>query len=211
MANIVITGTRVVYPENEREVTIKIDNVGDKPALVQAWIDAGDPNIKPETAKAPFTLTPPLNRVNPGKGQTLRMMYTGDALPKDRESLFWLNVLEIPTKPQGSENRIQIAMRSRIKIFYRPKGLTGEANKAGRAVTWKKVKGGIEGTNPTPYYVSVAKISEDKAGKNMLAEGGMIAPGGRKIFAIKNLTGMIYPTYINDQGGLKSELQPVTP
>ena len=29
LADIVITGTRFVYPEKEREVTVKIDNVGD--------------------------------------------------------------------------------------------------------------------------------------------------------------------------------------
>ena len=69
LADIVITGTRFVYPEKEREVTVKIDNVGDKPALAQVWIDAGDPNATPETAKAPFTITPPINRIkNPYSG-----------------------------------------------------------------------------------------------------------------------------------------------
>ena len=41
LADIVITGTRFVYPEKEREVTVKIDNVGDKPALAQVWIRRG--------------------------------------------------------------------------------------------------------------------------------------------------------------------------
>ncbi|SQI40047.1 Chaperone protein focC precursor [Leminorella richardii] len=60
MAGIVITGTRVIYPAGEREVTVKIDNRGDKPVLAQSWVDDGDANATPETAKAPFTITPPL-------------------------------------------------------------------------------------------------------------------------------------------------------
>lgn len=37
-------------------------------------------------------------------------------LPVDRESVFWLNVKEIPKK-SAEENVLQIAVRSRIKLF----------------------------------------------------------------------------------------------
>lgn len=209
-AGIVITGTRVVYPAGEKDVSIKIDNESDKPVLAQVWVDDGDASASPETANVPFTLTPPVSRLNGGKGQTLRLMFTGAELSKDKESLFWLNVLGIPAKSQKAENQIQMAVRSRIKIFYRPEGLVGEASEAGRAVKWKKVKGGFEATNPTPYYVSVAKISDDKAGKNPIAEGGMIAPGGRQFFASIKQPDTIYPSYINDFGGIKPESQAVS-
>lgn len=208
-AAVVITGTRVVYPAGEKEVTVKIDNVGQKPALAQVWIDAGDPDATPETARAPFTLTPPINRINAGKGQTLRMMYTGEALPRDKESLFWLNVLEIPASRKDKNNQLQLAVRSRLKIFYRPQGLAGSANAAGQSVTWKKVSGGIEGYNPTPYFVSVARITQDKDGKVPVANGGMIAPGGKALFRTNKSTSTIYPAYISDEGGIEPLAQRV--
>lgn len=95
-AAIVITGTRVVYPESSREVNVRLTNVEQSPVLVQAWIDDGNAGASPDEIKVPFVLMPPVFRVEPKKGQTLRVMYTGDDLPKDRESVYWLNVLEIP-------------------------------------------------------------------------------------------------------------------
>lgn len=210
-AGIVITGTRVVYPAGEREVTVKIDNRGDKPVLAQSWVDDGDADATPETARAPFTITPPVNRVNPGKGQTLRLMYTGESLPQDRESVFWLNVLEVPPVNKEKQNQLEMAFRSRIKIFYRPAGLVGNANLAGNRVSWKKTSGGIEGSNPTPYYVSLANIAEDKEGKKPVSTGGMIPPGGKMIFAMKKELNTVYPSYINDFGGINTVAQSVAP
>lgn len=122
-ASVVISGTRVVFPSNEREVTIKLTNDGKTPALVQTWIDAGDQNASPETINVPFTLTPSMFRMEPNKGQTLRMIYTNEPLPTDKESLFWLNVLEIPPKANdgADRNELQIALRTRIKIMFRRK------------------------------------------------------------------------------------------
>lgn len=208
-AGIVITGTRIIYPVGEQEVTIKINNDGDKPVLVQSWIDEGDANASPETAKVPFTLTPPVSRINKGKGQMLRLIYTGSSLPTDRESLFWLNVLEIPAASKGNKHHLKMAFRSRLKIFYRPVGLAGNANEAGQSVTWKNVPGGVEGTNPTPYYVSMANVTGDKAGKTIIAKGGMIAPYGRIFFPEKKKLLVIYPSYIDDYGRIKQLSQSV--
>ncbi|MFS6933772.1 molecular chaperone [Klebsiella oxytoca] len=211
LAGIVITGTRIIYPAGEREVTIKIDNRGDKPVLAQSWVDDGDADATPETAKAPFTITPPVSRINAGKGQTLRLIYTGEPLPVDKESVFWLSVLEVPPLNKAKQNQLQMAFRTRIKIFYRPAGLAGNANKAGESVTWKKVRDGVEGINPTPYHVSLANIAEDKEGKISVAEGGMIAPGGKTFFRLKKSLSTIYPSYINDYGGINPTPQLVAP
>ena len=67
MAGIVISGTRVIYPAQSREITVQVQNVGDGPSLVQAWIDSGDPEQTAESTDAPFVLTPPIGRVEPGR------------------------------------------------------------------------------------------------------------------------------------------------
>ena len=97
-AGVVISGTRVIYQAKEREVTVKLSNEGDAPALVQVWLDTGNPNAMPDESKVPFTLSPPLFRLDPKKGQSLRLIYTQEPLPQDKESLFWLNVLEVPPR-----------------------------------------------------------------------------------------------------------------
>ena len=78
----------MLYPADQREITLKLSNEGSGPVLVQSWIDDGDPNAAPDQVKVPFTLTPPLFRLDSKKGQTLRIIYTQEPLAKDRESLF---------------------------------------------------------------------------------------------------------------------------
>ena len=103
-ADVVIHGTRVIYPSDAREITVKVTNEGTSPALVQAWIDEGDANITPDQSKSPFVITPPITRVEPGKGQSLRVSALPgvNSLSKTQESLFWLNVLDIPPKPTST-------------------------------------------------------------------------------------------------------------
>ncbi|TPS75937.1 molecular chaperone, partial [Acinetobacter baumannii] len=66
-AEIVIHGTRVIYPSDAREVTLQVSNNGSKPALVQAWIDEGDPKSTPDQSKVPFMIAPPISRVEATK------------------------------------------------------------------------------------------------------------------------------------------------
>src|SRR5471032_3162880 len=115
MSSVVITGTRVVYPADKKEITVKINNEGSNPVLVQSWVDQGDVDSTPSNSSAPFVISPPVSRVDADKGQSLRLMFTGTALASDKESVFWLNVLEIPVKTTSDQNVLQMAFRSRIK------------------------------------------------------------------------------------------------
>jgi fimbrial chaperone protein len=61
------------------------------------------------------------------KENTLRIIdATNNQLPQDRESLFWMNVKAIPSmdKSKLSDNTLQLAIISRIKLYYRPAKLT---------------------------------------------------------------------------------------
>ena len=186
-AAVTVMGTRVVYNAFDRDVTIQLSNAGNTPSLVQTWVDLGDPKAQPQDIDAPFVLSPPMFRIDPNHKQNLRMVFTGKVLPKDRESLYWLNVLEIPPKPSESagENYLQFSVRSRLKIFYRPANLPGDANKAAQSVKWQikresnrdSAKGNQEETiritadNPTSYHVSFAEIRLNALPKDK-AKGG---------------------------------------
>jgi len=215
-ASVVITGTRVIYPANQREVSVKLNNNGGEPALVQSWIDDGDADAKSKDKAMPFTLLPPVARIDPGKGQTLRMMYTQDPLPQDRESVFYLNVLEIPPRASGElkgENVLQMAFRSRIKIFFRPTGLAGNPNETPSQVTWQVVKSedgkgyALKGDNPTVFHASYSETSVKFGDKTYVSDGGMIPPNGSRLFPLADLhtlpagTPEITFNAIDDYGG----------
>ncbi|MFN3071819.1 fimbria/pilus periplasmic chaperone [Serratia sp. J2] len=201
LASVVISGTRVIYPSDAKEVSVKLSNVGPSPVLIQSWIDKGDANAKPSAIQVPFVLTPPMNRVEPSKGQTLRISYTGAALPMDKESVFWLNVLEVPAKntAKAADNRLQMAFRSRIKLFYRPVGLQGNANDAAKAVIWSAKGNSIQASNPTPYYVSLVSLTLN--GKKI--EGEMIAPRATMTFNLPGQAGnTLSGDFVNDYGAV---------
>lgn len=213
-ASVVMGGTRVIYPAQQSEVTIKLTNAGAAPALTQIWLDKGDPNAEPSAIDVPFAITPPIARIEPGKGQTLRILYTGEPLPQDKESVFWLNMLEVPPKPgeeSAATNKLQLAFRTRIKLFFRPEKLKGEAADAPAQVTWRLVQGGrrpaVEARNLTPYHISFSAVELAGGGKSArFEEGEMVGPGETKVLS---LNGDVDPgaairvkyQSINDYGG----------
>lgn len=209
-ASIVIDGTRVIYDGKKKEVTVTLTNNNKAPVLIQNWIDDGEQKAAPEKITVPFILTPPINRVDPGKGQTLRISYTGaPALPTNKESVFWLNVLEIPAKQKNATedaSRLSIAFRSRIKLFYRPAGLAGDPLQAPLQLKWQVTDGGVNVTNPSAYHVSLSTVTYKSGGKTVEAPGNMIAPGATQhySFAGVNVTTVNQVTYsaINDYGSL---------
>ncbi|MGR7482649.1 fimbrial biogenesis chaperone [Klebsiella aerogenes] len=201
-ASIVITGTRVIYPSDAKEVSVKVSNKGKSPVLIQSWLDDGDTRAKPDQIRLPFSLTPPINRVEPGSGQTLRIRALANNFPTNKETVLWLNVLEIPAKPMTAkekENYLQVAFRSRIKFFWRPKGLEGSAGEAPKKLTWHHEGNGLRVKNPTPYYVSFSDVSA--GGKK--ADGKMVAPFAEDSYVLNASAGShIQAQYINDYGAV---------
>lgn len=211
-ASVVIAGTRVVYNAADSEVTLKLSNVGKSPALTQVWLDQGDPKADPSKLDLPFILTPPLARIDPDKSQTIRIAYTGEPMPKDRETLLWFNLLEVPPKPtaaQAGPNYVQLAFRSRLKFFFRPAGLPGSADEAPGKLTWRlgsqNGKPALIVSNPTPYHVTVieARVGEGEHAPKFDA-GDMVAPGGQMSLPLSGAPaggGKVSFTTLNDYGG----------
>ncbi|EMN5548496.1 fimbrial chaperone [Enterobacter cloacae] len=211
-ADIVISGTRIIYPESAKDVTVSMDNRGTRPLLVQTWLDDGRDSTNPQELKLPFIVTPPVSRVEPQKGQTVRITWLGQTLPKDKESLFWFNVLEVPPKAKESDNQsmLQLAFRTRIKLFFRPTGLKGEPTEAAKNLKWSQTRQGqkvvLSAKNDSPYYVSLASASLISGGKRYEIETHYIEPFSSQAMNVKNapLTGnsKIIWQAINDYGGI---------
>jgi chaperone protein EcpD len=214
-ASVVIAGTRVVFNAAQGETTVRLTNANARPALVEAWIDDGDVDSTPDTAHTPFLITPPLFRMDPNKDQSLRILFVPGAkpLPADRESVFWLNVLEIPPKPsaveQAGKNYLQFAIRSRIKLFYRPAKLPGDALTAPDKLVFNAMTGqgaALEVHNPTPYYVTISSLSLGADAQPIEGTDGMVAPFGDLRVSLKGVAQTPAPgtpvvfTTINDFG-----------
>ncbi|MBN7135427.1 hypothetical protein A7A76_11630 [Lysobacter enzymogenes] len=224
-AEVTIAGTRVVYPAQQREVAVKLNNVGARPALVQVWVDDGDPKQSPDTSKAPFLVSPPVVRIEPGKGQALRLVYgpsaAGAQAPDGRESVYWLNVLEIPPNvdpAEAEQNHLQVAFRTRIKLFLRPPGLPGDPEAAARGLRWRVVRsdaGGwaLECANPGAFHVSFGRVALSAGGREYRFDNaGMLAPGASLRLDLADLAAApaagaaVAYSIINDYGG-RTELQ----
>jgi len=193
MAGITLARTRVVYPLSQTDVSLQLNNDRPAPSLAQAWIDEGDPNSTPADSKAPFFITPSIFRMEPKSSQMLRIVYTGQSLPENRESLFWLNVLDVPPNAKNVADRLQFAFRTRIKLFVRPAGLNGSVKESLGQLRWKAVSASTPGqstmrvTNPSPYYLSFSEFDVQNQGQALRNEqGGMVAPFST---AILSLTG----------------------
>ena len=206
-AGIVVGATRVVFDESAREASVPITDADTQPFVVQAWVDgdsAGD--------KAPFFVTPPLSRLDPGKQNMLRVLRTQGTLPADRESMFGLNVKEIPVTP-AEKNVLQFAVRTHIKLFYRPDNLPGSQLDAPQKLQWhaEAAPNGKGGTlkvhNPTPYYVTFAAVHTGHG--NAPAENTdieYVAPFGDAQHPLAQSVGheplKVTYTTINDFGGI---------
>ena len=187
-AGIVIGATRIVFPGASRDVSVRVENKGKEPALVQAWIDDGDDRSTPENAHAPFAMTPPVFRIDAGRGHALRIVHVGDRPPADREVLYWLNVLEIPPSPDHGKtvNTLQFAFRHRLKLLHRPSGLSVEPSRATSLLVWSIESDGavsrLHVGNPSPYVLSfneVAVVGAGSPGKTISLGGGMVVAGGK--------------------------------
>ncbi|WP_052282902.1 molecular chaperone [Kluyvera genomosp. 1] len=216
-AEVVINGTRIVFNAKEKESAVQLKNNGKNPYLLQLWIDDGNPKSRPGDVKVPFLITPPIVRIDPGKGQAVRILSTASGLPQERESVFWFNMLEVPPKPtakiDAGSNLIQLAFRTRIKLFYRPANLQPEPLQAYKDLKFTRDGNSLTVINDSPYFITLNKV-EIRKSKNSDIQASvdkfpqrMVEPKGKITLplTIKNTAGMssgtLFYSVINDYGG----------
>ncbi len=207
MAAFTISGTRFIYEEGRKNLSVEVTNNTDVAYGGQVWVD----NVGKDTTVS-MVPTPPFFKVGPKQKQIVRVMKTdGGTLPSDRESLFWLNIQEIPPKPKEGENVLSVAVNTRVKVFYRPKSLLDGRKSAEKKIEVVHRGGTTYLKNPTPYWFAITKVKvngqdialtqkEDQA-LSMMAPFGEVAvsklsPG------MKNIS----VDAINDWGGVDNHV-----
>ncbi|MCH7312583.1 molecular chaperone [Acinetobacter sp. ANC 4805] len=217
-AGFAISSNRVIYNESERERSLVLANINDYPIVAQTWVDNGAGY--PDQSKAPFIVLPAVFKMNPKGVQAVRIIHNGNTMPQDRESVFWLNLYEIPGKTQQQLNlseesraRLDLAMNTQLKVFYRPKSLKPmDIEQISEKIIFsiKEVNGNrvLVCNNPTPYHLSFINIvlkQKDKGFKISNQVGLMVEPFSEKVYELDSNPELPYSyqvdyTLIDDQG-----------
>ena len=202
-AGVILTGTRIIYPEGAKDKTLQLTNQESQSYIVQVQIDNGTPE-----GFAPFIVTPPVFRMEPHSGQSVRLTYAGEPLPGDRESVFYFNFSQLPSLKAGTtqQNKLIFAITNRVKVFYRPASLSGHPEKTSEHIHLSMEGKQIRIVNQSEYHASVRRATLVRNGKDIrLAEGVMISPKSGLVVTpsseITNLRGLLLRlVLVNDYG-----------
>ena len=212
LASVVMNGTRVIYPAAAREKALQLTNHDAYPNLVQIWVDKGDPASTPQTADAPFIASPQIFRMNPKAGQMVRLVYTGKDLPQDRESVFFINFMQMPAlKASDMEaNKLMLTVSSRMKVFYRPQSIAGNPQDIATNMTFTLQGSGshmsLSAENNSGYHAIVREANLLVNGKLVnVVKAVMIAPFSKTQWpvaasAANNGRDQLRLTLVNDYG-----------
>jgi len=200
-AGVVVGGTRLIYDASKKESSLSVNNPDNVPYLIQTWVETTAGGAE----KAPFIVTPPLFRLDGGQNNVLRVVRAGGNLPSNQESLYWLNIKAIPSGDgKTTQNTLQIAVKSRIKLIFRPQGLTGVPEDVAGQLSWKRSGSSVLVTNPTPFYMNFMEVS---VGGKPLKDATFVAPlshANFKLPAVVN-SGAVSWKVISDYGAIGPE------
>lgn len=203
-AAVTLDRTRIVFEGDQPSINITIRNDNpEMPYLAQSWLeDASEQKL----TTGPIIATPPIQRMEPQKMSIVRLSTTPGVsrLPQDRESLFYYNLREIPPKSEEA-GVLQIALQSRVKLFYRPAAIVEQSKKNWeKQVTLTSVAGGYQIDNPTGFHLTVIGLGNTKKqAEESDFDSVMIAPKSTQKIKSANFA-TPYLTYINDFGGKPS-------
>ena len=203
-AGVALGATRVIYPAGQKQAQLAVTNNDDNTYLIQSWVENAD-----GAKDGSFVITPPLFAMQGKKENTLRILdATNGQLPQDRETLFWMNVKAIPSmdKSKLSENTLQLAIISRIKLYYRPAKLALPPDQAAEKLKFRRSGSSLTLINPTPYYQTVTELN---AGTRVL-KNALVPPMGEASVSLPSDAGreITYRT-INDYGALTPRMKGV--
>ncbi|WEJ89519.1 MAG: molecular chaperone [Klebsiella huaxiensis] len=217
-AGMLIEKTRVIYHEGEVTQSVNIMNVNPYPTFVQTWVDLGEVNNFKQSASSPFVLIPPIFNLRPNEIKSVRVIFNGQKLPTDRESLYWINIYEVPAikEAPGIDKYLLMSMKTQLKLIYRPKNLTGNVNDAGNSVSCSLKQDNhlsLTCRNNSGYVLSYNDIIVNIQGKYYKASADldlMIKPFSESFFSLIPISvepiktsGSIIFKLINDKGEIE--------
>lgn len=200
-AAITLDRTRVIFNEGDKVIPLTVTNAHlSKPYLAQAWIE----NKAGQQVTSPVFVTPQVQRIEPGSKSRIKVQFSPEAtsLPADRESVFYLNVREIPPAAERS-HVLQVARQTRIKLFYRPKAIQVQERMkkitGAEGIRLSRNSGQYTIENTTPYHLSITRL-DATGGKKVKLGPLMVSPKDSASFSAPALGNEPVVYYVNDYG-----------
>ncbi|EHA0861535.1 fimbrial chaperone, partial [Salmonella enterica] len=195
-----LDSTRYIYDEGQQSVSVTIKNESEHKYGGQVWID----NTNNNDEQVFFSPSPMVFKLDQKQSQIVRVVNINSDLPKDKETLFWLNVQEIPPASKGEGSSLSLAINSRVKLIYRPTSLKNNREDAEKNI--KLINSGSEACleNTTPYYFAISEVKVN--GKAIVLNSdakdklGKFAPFSKVCLGKINTGENISITAFNDYG-----------
>ena len=122
-------------------------------------------------------------------------------------SLFFYNMREIPPAPEKNSDHavLQVAIQSRIKVFWRPSALRKKAGEKVELQLQVSQQGNqLSLKNPTGYYLTIAYLGRNEQGVLPGFKTVMIAPFSTVSTNTGSYSGsQFYLGYMDDYGALR--------
>ncbi|EPK7572977.1 fimbria/pilus periplasmic chaperone [Klebsiella michiganensis] len=207
-AALTVNRSRVIVNEESKSVSMNVTNRNvQEPYLAQIWIE--DETEKKLTS--PLMALPPVQRIEAGGKSAVRIQVLPDinTLPKDRESVFWFNMREIPPR-SDKPNVLTLALQTRLKIFWRPAAIKidSKVDTVPGMLNVTLTKNGNRYTlnNPTPYHLTFVegrRAAMEQGNKGF--EPVMVAPKSQTTLsaAANELGDSPILVFVNDYGSLR--------
>ncbi|MGL5953157.1 Chaperone protein focC precursor [Providencia rustigianii] len=197
-----LNATRIVYIQDENSASIGARNKTDINYLAKFSVSQKADGTGP----APFTVTPPLIKIDAGKSQDIRVFAQQNSLPRDRESVFYFSGIMIPaTNGPADRTALNIGYNNVIKLFYRPSHLKVSPQEAYSQLIIKSTSTGVVVENNSPYYISLneLKINGVKVELSLKKNNTMVSPFNSFSYIVpaNGRKGIATWTVINDLGG----------
>lgn len=208
LASISVGTTRIIIREPESSQSVDINNRSqNQPYLINVGISD---NLSGKESNSAFIATPALFRIEPGASHKVRVLKKSNNMPGDRESVFYFNVMAIPTGKAGMNNAnnsvggaLQVATGNTVKLFYRPGNLSMTQKEAMSKLQFSRDGQGVKVSNPTPYFISFKKlvIGGKRVGLDVVKGTAMVAPFASQVYPVAVGNGKAEWVAINDFGG----------
>lgn len=156
-AAFILNGTRFIYDEGRNNISFEISNESKSTYGSQVWIE----NVESLNSDVSFIPMPAFSKIAPKSTQIVRLRKVNSKLDQDKESLFWLNVQEIPPLYKGEGNKMTIAVNTKVKLIYRPELLKEGRKDAESKLFFSKNEESYQIVNPTPYYFAIISFSKN--------------------------------------------------
>lgn len=218
-----LSQTRVIFNAGDNSAKVTINNNSDRVYLVNSRVLPSPDASRQSTEAMPFMVTPPLFRLEKESRNTVLIGKNNtSALPVDRESVFYLSFLAIPSVKKNAvvetdtddqagmtSTQVSLGIRTVIKLFYRPSGLAMPAVTAPGKLTFEMKGKALVVNNPTPYYVTLAQLRLNGQNVGVRDQGAMVAPYASQTYQVKGTgpANKVQWSVINEFGGVSEQYQ----